>query len=334
MKKVMKKILFSSSSCALVAALLSLPASAFSISVKECSVGVSGSSIEAAKAAFAKTCGPQEPKYCGTKISASGFASTNCSTQLPMVFSSRASSSTPTSATASSIVDISSEITKSTTPSSATGNTSSVVSSSGTSTVTACALTAPGDSIATALARFAVRCGPQPVNYCLTKRFSGIGPYTTCSTNNPVIVVPVMPASGTLRLEAEDFARNSDTTPENLGGRYRTGSADIQRTSDIGGGYNIGWTAKGEWLEYDLVTLRDGQYSIQFRTASPFDTSLVSVYVDGEVRLMNQSLPYTAGYQTFGNTTMDMGFLTQGKHTIRVQVENGGFNINWLEILN
>ena len=43
-----------------------------------------------------------------------------------------------------------------------------------------------------------------------------------------------------------------DTTPGNSGNQYRNDDVDIQATSDIGGGYNVGWIRDGEWLAFDV----------------------------------------------------------------------------------
>jgi len=39
----------------------------------------------------------------------------------------------------------------------------------------------------------------------------------------------------------------------NVGGQYRPDEGvDIEKTSDTGGGYNVGWISEGEWLEYTI----------------------------------------------------------------------------------
>ena len=61
------------------------------------------------------------------------------------------------------------------------------------------------------------------------------------------------PVPGTI--EAEDYDTGGegvayhDTTAGNSGGAYRYEDVDIENCSDTGGGYNVGWTAMGEWLK-------------------------------------------------------------------------------------
>src|SRR4051812_33251219 len=57
-------------------------------------------------------------------------------------------------------------------------------------------------------------------------------------------------------VEAENFDRGGegvayhDTTAGNALGEYRSTRVDIGTTGDVGGGYSVGWTDKGEWLGY------------------------------------------------------------------------------------
>ena len=59
---------------------------------------------------------------------------------------------------------------------------------------------------------------------------------------------------------------------------HRQGEAQ----SDSGsGGYNVGWTSAGEWLEYSINALFDGQYTLQIRTASSGAAGNFHVEFDG-----------------------------------------------------
>jgi len=74
-------------------------------------------------------------------------------------------------------------------------------------------------------------------------------------------------------IQAEDFDEDGsfDTTPANKGGRYRATAVDIESTEDVGGGFDVGWIAPGEWLEYTVNVPRTSTYRLAFRAASPFD---------------------------------------------------------------
>ena len=50
-----------------------------------------------------------------------------------------------------------------------------------------------------------------------------------------------------------------DTTPGNAGGQVRSTDVDIEPSSD--GGFDIGWTAPGEWVNYTVNVAAAGQSS-------------------------------------------------------------------------
>src|SRR5262249_48005314 len=56
---------------------------------------------------------------------------------------------------------------------------------------------------------------------------------------------------------------NSATQPP-----YRSTDVDIETTSDTGGGYDVGWIAAREWLNYTVNVATAGTYTIDARVAS------------------------------------------------------------------
>src|SRR4051812_21739921 len=99
---------------------------------------------------------------------------------------------------------------------------------------------------------------------------------TTPPTTPPVAVA--LPA----RLEAEKPARFNDTTATNLGDASCSSTAvDAQVTTDTGGGCNVGWTAAGEWLEYDVSVATAGKFDLIARLASNTTGKSVHVELDG-----------------------------------------------------
>src|SRR5207249_1250766 len=88
-------------------------------------------------------------------------------------------------------------------------------------------------------------------------------------------------------IQAEDFDGGGegvayhDTDTSNNGGQYRNTGVDIESTSDPGGGYNVGWTAAGEWLKYSINATVDGIYTLQARVASSGDGGTFHFEFDG-----------------------------------------------------
>jgi hypothetical protein len=164
---------------------------------------------------------------------------------------------------------------------------------------------------------------------------------TPTATARPV---PQGPFGGTNRtiangsvIQAEDYdvgganVAYSDTTAGNLSTVYRTEDVDIEGTTDVGGGYNVDWTAAGEWLEY-TVNATAGTYTITARVASaaaaPAD---FRVLLDGVV-LGTFATSATGGWQTWADLSISGVAITGGSNRVlRVEVVNGAdCNLNYI----
>ncbi len=142
---------------------------------------------------------------------------------------------------------------------------------------------------------------------------------------------------GTLRVEAENFDNGGegvayhDADAANIGGQYRTGEGvDIETTSDSGGGYNVGSTATGEWLEYTIKVSEAGMYNLRLRVAGT-SAGRVQVFSYGEDLTGEWTLPVTGGAQTWSTVSKSV-FLKPGQQLLRINVLEGGFNLNWIEL--
>ena len=50
---------------------------------------------------------------------------------------------------------------------------------------------------------------------------------------------------------------------------YRPDGVDLEATTDTGGGYNLGWTAAGQWFKYTVNVATAGTYTVGLRLAAP-----------------------------------------------------------------
>src|SRR5258708_20092005 len=79
------------------------------------------------------------------------------------------------------------------------------------------------------------------------------------------------PIPGTVRAENFDNGGEGvayhDTTSGNAGGAYRSTDVDLEASSE--GGFDVGWTAVGEWLNYTVTVASAGSYSAQLRLPAP-----------------------------------------------------------------
>jgi len=132
-------------------------------------------------------------------------------------------------------------------------------------------------------------------------------------------------------IQAEDYISYYDTTPDNEGGaNYRNDEVDIEVTTDVGGGYNIGYTQPTEWLEYS-VTLSEATYAISTRVASESGGGNYTLSIDGKT-IGSDTVGSSGGWQTFETHVVNSFLTTSGTFTIRLTIDSGSFNINWLQI--
>ena len=102
-------------------------------------------------------------------------------------------------------------------------------------------------------------------------------------------------------LQAENYANAFDTTAGNTGNQYRTDNVDIEATTDAGGGYNVAWTANGEWLAHNNITFpTTGAYTLAYRVAAPSAGGVISADLNGgSIPLGTTSVPATGGWQNW-----------------------------------
>ena len=135
-------------------------------------------------------------------------------------------------------------------------------------------------------------------------------------------------AAQSVLVQAEDYTNFSDTTADNIGGEYRTDAVDIQVTTDEDGGYNVGWIESGETLDYTLE-LGEGTYDLSARVASE-GTGSYTLSIDDNV--VGSDEVTTSGWQVFETQSVGSITVAAGTHTVRVTVDGGSFNLNWINL--
>lgn len=140
-------------------------------------------------------------------------------------------------------------------------------------------------------------------------------------------------------IQAENFDRGGnsisfhDITQANEGNTtYRTDAVDIEATTDGGGGYNVGWTAANEWLEYTVQIPATGNYRLNFRMASLSGGGTFYIAVNDQDLSGDVAIPTTGGWQAWQTVTAPVVNLNAGTQTIRITIRSGGFNFNYFEI--
>ncbi|WP_135364599.1 fibronectin type III domain-containing protein [Halosimplex halophilum] len=138
------------------------------------------------------------------------------------------------------------------------------------------------------------------------------------------------------RVQAEDFDEGGqgvsyyDTTPANKGGAdYRDTAVDIGTSANTG--YNVGYIATGEWLEYTVQVESAGTRTTRVNVAAGSGGGgALRVSVDGET-LATQDVWQTGGWSNWQTIRVGDLDLPEGEHVVRVTAESGAWNFDWIE---
>ncbi|TYP79785.1 glycoside hydrolase family 3 N-terminal domain-containing protein [Paenibacillus methanolicus] len=134
--------------------------------------------------------------------------------------------------------------------------------------------------------------------------------------------VPAKPGDNApyVKVEAESFTAKSD-------------GLKTENTSDTGGGQNIGYTSKDQWLEYRIKVETAGTYDIDFRyaggEASITNSGFRVLNAAGATLGTLSGIGHTGGWQTWKTATLKDVALEAGEQTIKLVLVDGGLNFNW-----
>jgi hypothetical protein len=136
-------------------------------------------------------------------------------------------------------------------------------------------------------------------------------------------------------------AENYDTGGQSVGysvtsvngsaNSYRSDGVDLEATTDSGGGYDLGWTAAGQWFKYTVDVATAGTYTVGLRLAAPAAVAdaLHIVNSSGSNLSGDVAVAATGGYQDW--TTVNASVtLPAGTQTLTVDQDAAGWNINYL----
>lgn len=117
------------------------------------------------------------------------------------------------------------------------------------------------------------------------------------------------------RVEAENFSAME--------------GVQLEATSDIGGGSNVGWIDQTDWMEYDLFVVDSGKYRVDLRVAAESRSARIGFIVDKKAQVI-LDLPVTGGWQTWKTVSTEI-ILKKGLQKLKIFAFIGGYNLNWLE---
>ena len=145
------------------------------------------------------------------------------------------------------------------------------------------------------------------------------------------------PVPGLIQAETFDVGGEGvayhDTTAGNKGGAYRAGDVDLGPTADVGGGYYVGWTPAGEWLNYTVNVATTGSYTLETRVANLGAGATFHIEVDGIAKTGPIAVPDTGAWDAWQTISTPGVSLPAGQHVLRVVLDTigsggavGGFN--------
>jgi hypothetical protein len=116
----------------------------------------------------------------------------------------------------------------------------------------------------------------------------------------------------------------ADTSSGNSGAAFRATDVDLQASSE--GGYNIGWTAAGEWVTYTVDVQAAGVYMAWFRVASVGGGALQLAAGAPSRDVRDIAVPETRGWQSWVTVGVPIT-LAAGTQTITVRFLTAGINL-------
>ena len=122
-------------------------------------------------------------------------------------------------------------------------------------------------------------------------------------------------------IQAESFTNQSGLATEN--------------TTDAGGGLNIGYTDIDDYAEYPVFISQSGIYDLNFRIAAQWQSGRIelSLIENGTSEILGLfNLPVTGGWQSWVTSANEIN-LEAGVYTLKLRVDQSGFNLNWMEFL-
>ena len=141
------------------------------------------------------------------------------------------------------------------------------------------------------------------------------------------------PAAVPGKVEAEHYDEGPagvayhDVESKNLGEPYRKETqVDIEKRDDASNGHGVGWTRKGEWINYTVNVAQAGKYEVVMPVASNKRGGVFHFEVDGQDLSGPIKVPDTGGWDKLQQIRHDGLKLRKGVQTIRVVMDSQGLS--------
>ncbi len=106
----------------------------------------------------------------------------------------------------------------------------------------------------------------------------------------------------------------------------------LENTTDIGGGQNVGWIDANDWMAFSSINFpTTGSYRVEYRVASVSGSRLSLDLNSGTIQLGQLAIPATGGWQNWVTVSHTVQ-ISAGTYSLGVFAPQGGWNINWVKI--
>ncbi|SFD84068.1 Por secretion system C-terminal sorting domain-containing protein [Chitinophaga sp. CF118] len=158
----------------------------------------------------------------------------------------------------------------------------------------------------------------------------------SAALQNPYSGIP-SPIPGKIEIEDFDLGGEGvayhDASTGNAGNQYRLNdNVDLEKCSEDG--FNIGYVAAGEWLEYTVNVTTPGVYTFSARVANPGAVKTFHAELDGQNFTGNITVPTTGGFQAWQTVSITTPALTTGVKVLRISLDATDFNVNYVTFTN
>lgn len=121
----------------------------------------------------------------------------------------------------------------------------------------------------------------------------------------------------------------------NQGGQYRDDDVDVVIVYDkdsVPVGYAVGYTSRGEWLEYTVDVKKEGVYPIKANVASGLSGAGFVLYLDNQLVSDTIKIPQGDDWDTYSVVEGKTMSLTEGTHILRLQFTGSYGNVDWIQL--
>lgn len=106
----------------------------------------------------------------------------------------------------------------------------------------------------------------------------------------------------------------------------------LENTTDVGGGQNVGWIDAGDWMAHAAINFPvSGSYRVEYRVASVSGARLSLDVNAGSIQLGQINIPATGGWQNWTTISHTVS-INAGTYSLGIFAPQGGWNLNWLRI--